>query len=113
MRFHRASAPTKHSPKTMSDAPRREGFWDLGRSVARSVRKHVSTRDEPKARKTRALSEAAGDVLFGALVVGRGENLFRRAIFHQLAQIHERRIVRGARRLLHIVRDDHDSVLGR
>jgi len=32
----------------------REEFCDLGRSVARSVRKHVSTRDEPKAQKDRA-----------------------------------------------------------
>jgi hypothetical protein len=33
---------------------RREEFCDLGRSVARNVRKHVSTRDEPWAQKNRA-----------------------------------------------------------
>ena len=33
---------------------RREGFCDLSRSVARSVRTYVSTRDELRAQKTRA-----------------------------------------------------------
>src|SRR6185312_5072505 len=35
----------------------REAFWGLGRSVARSVLQHVSTRDEPKTQKDRALFE--------------------------------------------------------
>src|SRR6185437_3610944 len=30
----------------------------------------------------------------------------------QLAEIHERRVVRAARRLLHVVRDDGDAVIG-
>jgi hypothetical protein len=34
---------------------RREEFWDLSRSVARSVRKHVRTRDELRPKKARAL----------------------------------------------------------
>ena len=58
-----------------------------------------------------ALTEPAGDILLGALVVGRGENLFRRAEFHQLAQIHEGGVVGRARGLLHIVGHDDDGVI--
>ena len=39
------------------------------------------------------LAEATGDVLLGSLVIRRGEDLFRRAIFDQLAQIHEGGVV--------------------
>src|SRR5215211_6570441 len=63
-------------------------------------------------------AELARDVLLGALVVGRGEDLLRRRILHELADAlglvgaqvdgEERGAVGDARRLLHVVRDDDD-----
>ena len=70
--------------------------------------------DPARARCAPQLSaKPAGDVLLGSLVIRRGEDLLGRAIFDQLAQIHEGGIVAGARRLLHVVGDDHDGVVGR
>src|SRR5437899_5486001 len=56
------------------------------------------------------LAELSGDVLLGALVVGRREDLLRRRVLDQLPGEQERRGVGNARRLLHVVRDDHDRV---
>ena len=42
----------------------------------------------------------------------RGEDLAGRAELDQLAEIHEGGEVRDARRLLHVVGDDHDRVVG-
>ncbi|EGY02120.1 hypothetical protein AZA_21096 [Nitrospirillum viridazoti Y2] len=50
--------------------------------------------------------------MLGLLFLGRGEDGVGGAIFHQLAQIHEGGEVGNAGRLLHIVRDDGDAVVG-
>ena len=51
----------------------------------------------------------ARDVILGFLVFGICENSFGDAILDQIAKQHERGVVRRARRLLHVVSDDHDS----
>src|SRR6266545_6119396 len=57
-----------------------------------------------------ALAEPAGDVVLGLLLARIGEQLARHTELHQLAQEHESRVVRYARRLLHVVGDDDDGV---
>src|SRR3990170_4202668 len=63
------------------------------------------------------LSEAAGDVVFRPLVLGESEDVGRVPVFDQLpgaafmGEQHERRVVRHAGRLLHVVRDDDDGEL--
>src|SRR5664279_3269711 len=61
-------------------------------------------------RSCRGSAEAAGDVILGFLALGLQEQLVRFAEFDQFAQIHVRREVGHARRLLHVVRDDGDRV---
>src|SRR5216684_4015293 len=56
-------------------------------------------------------AEAAGDVVLGAAIARRRENLVGLVEFDQLAKIHERGLVRNARGLLHVVGDDGDSVV--
>src|SRR5215469_10883024 len=56
------------------------------------------------------LSEPAGDVIFGLLIRGLGEDLFRLVEFDQLAQQEEAGEFRDACRLLHIVRHDYDGI---
>src|SRR5687767_1976555 len=56
------------------------------------------------------LPEPAGDVVLRALVAGIGEELARDAGLDQLSEQHEASVVRHPRRLLHVVRDDHDRV---
>src|SRR6516162_4647003 len=58
-----------------------------------------------------ASAEAAGDVVLGAPVRGRGEHLARGVELDQLAEIHEGGIIRDARRLLHVVGHDGDGVI--
>src|SRR6476619_5383026 len=53
---------------------------------------------------------AAGDIILGALLARVGEDLARLAIFDHLAEVEERRPLRHARGLLHVVRDDRDRV---
>src|SRR3954470_5324137 len=57
-----------------------------------------------------ALPELARDVLLRAGVTGVREDLLRRRVLDELAEEHERRRVRDARGLLHVVGDDHDRV---
>src|SRR6185437_3762169 len=57
-------------------------------------------------------AEASGDVVFGLSLLGMGEDRFRLVELDKLAQIHEGGIVRAPRRLLHIVRDDDDAIVG-
>src|SRR6266849_8169671 len=56
-------------------------------------------------------AEPAGDVILGTSIARRGENLAGLVEFDQLTQIHEGGLVRDARRLLHVVGDDGDSVV--
>src|SRR3954470_23782268 len=56
------------------------------------------------------LPELARDVLLGAGVARIAEDLPRRRVLDELAEQHERRRVRHARGLLHVVRDDDDRV---
>src|SRR5262249_5261408 len=57
-------------------------------------------------------AEAPGDVFLGPLVLGVGEYRLGDAVFNQLPEIHEGGEVRRPRRLLHVVRDDDDAVVG-
>src|SRR5262245_21678442 len=57
------------------------------------------------------LAEAAGDVVLRAAIARSGEHLARGVELDQLAEIHEGGEVGDARRLLHVVGDDHDRVV--
>src|SRR3954453_14466851 len=59
----------------------------------------------------RDLAEAAGDVVLRASIARRGEHLARVVELDQLAEIHEGGEIGDARRLLHVVGDDHDRVV--
>src|SRR5256885_15040058 len=56
------------------------------------------------------LPESSSHVVFGQLLRRRGEDLVRPVALDELAEPEERRHVRNAGRLLHVVRDDHDRV---
>src|ERR1700730_15985749 len=56
-------------------------------------------------------AEPAGDVVLGASIARRGENLVGLVELDQLAEIHEGGLVRDARRLLHVMGDDGDGVV--
>src|ERR1700733_5499542 len=58
-----------------------------------------------------ALAEPAGDVVLGASIARRREDLIGLVELDQLAEIHERGFVRDARGLLHIMGDDGDGVV--
>src|ERR1700723_3719745 len=58
-------------------------------------------------------AEPAGDVVLGASIARRGENLVGFVEFDQLPEIHEGGLVRDARGLLHIVGDDGDGIVFR
>src|SRR3954447_22514576 len=58
-----------------------------------------------------SLAEPASDVVLGASIARRGENLVGLAELDQFAQIHEGGLVGDARGLLHVVRDDGDGVV--
>src|SRR5208283_5060865 len=58
-----------------------------------------------------ASAEAAGDVILGTPVGGRGEHLAGGIELDHLAEIHEGGVVRHARRLLHVVGDDRDRIV--
>src|SRR5256886_11903918 len=56
-------------------------------------------------------AEPAGDVVFRFFLLRLDENLVGHAEFHHLSEIHIRRVVRNARRLLPVVSDDHDRIV--
>src|SRR4051794_13467502 len=56
-------------------------------------------------------TEPAGDVVLGASIARRGENLVGFVELDQLAEIHEGGLVGDARRLLHVMGDDGDGVI--
>src|SRR5215212_7374704 len=55
--------------------------------------------------------KSAGNVILSQLFTRGREHLLSRVYFDQLAEEEEGRSVGNARRLLHVVRDDHDRVL--
>src|SRR3954466_4358967 len=59
----------------------------------------------------RHLAEAAGDVVLRASIARRGEHLAGVVELDQFAEIHEGGEIGDARRLLHVVGDDHDRVV--
>src|SRR6266404_613148 len=59
-----------------------------------------------------ASAEAAGDVVLGASIARRREDLVGLVEFDQLTKIHKGSAVRDAGRLLHVVGDDYDGVIG-
>src|SRR6185503_18706695 len=58
------------------------------------------------------LAEAAGDVVLGVLLARPHADVAGAAELDQVAEIHVGGEVRAARRLLHVVRDDDDGVVG-
>src|SRR3954447_12493971 len=58
------------------------------------------------------LAEAAGDVVLRTSLARVEEDRVRRPELDQIAQIHEGGVLRGARRLLHVVGDDRDGAVG-
>src|SRR5258706_917077 len=56
-------------------------------------------------------AEPAGDVILRPLVFGVRKNFVRHAELDQLTKVHECRLPRHARSLLHVMRDDHDGVV--
>src|ERR1700741_3098865 len=61
---------------------------------------------------TRKSAEPAGDIVAGPRGGRAGEDLVRGAVFDQLAQVHEARIVADAGGLAEVVSDDDDGVVG-
>src|SRR5260370_18201177 len=57
------------------------------------------------------IAEGARDVVLRASIARRGEHLAGRVELDQLPEIHEGGEVGDARRLLHVVGDDHDRVV--
>src|SRR3954452_18322048 len=57
-------------------------------------------------------AEATGDVILGFLALGTDEDLVGAAELDQLAEVHVGSIVGHPRRLLHVVGDDRDGVIG-
>src|SRR5689334_22589001 len=57
-------------------------------------------------------AEATGDVVLGLLLLRLDENFVGDSEFHHFPEIHVGRVVRNARGLLHVVRDDYDGVVG-
>src|SRR5919109_152909 len=57
------------------------------------------------------LSESAGDIVLGQLLARCREDLLRAVELDELAEPEEGRVVGHARRLLHVVRDDHDRIV--
>src|ERR1700704_2732403 len=58
-----------------------------------------------------SLTEASGDVVVGAAIFRRGENLAGGTYLHQLAHEHESGDIRYAGGLLQVVRDHDDAIL--
>ena len=56
------------------------------------------------------LSKSSHDVIFGFLLLGRGEHFFAVVIFDQFALQEEGGVIGGAGGLLHGVRDEDDGV---
>src|SRR5438128_11374970 len=57
------------------------------------------------------LAKPPGNVILGASIARRGENLVGVVELAQFAEIHERGLVGDAGRLLHVMRDDRDGVI--
>src|SRR5262252_4510685 len=57
------------------------------------------------------LTEPPGDVVLGDLLPGVGENLFRSVMLDESAEHEEGRVLRNARRLLHVVGHDDDRIV--
>src|SRR6056297_619700 len=58
-----------------------------------------------------ASADAPGDVAFGALILGVGENGPGVAVFDKVAEMEERGLLADAGGLLHRVRDDHNGIV--
>src|SRR4029453_2419819 len=61
--------------------------------------------------RRRASAETTGDVVLGGPIARRGEYLAGFVEFNQFAKIHEGGAVGYARRLLHVVSDNHDRIV--
>src|SRR5690606_5866396 len=63
------------------------------------------------ARSGRASSEPPGDVRLRALLARVGEDAVGGPVLHQLTPVEKGRVIRDARRLLHVVGHDDDRVV--
>src|SRR5690606_23553906 len=86
----------------------------LSLSMSRSCRRLRSRRGSGRARCTHPNATSAvtpGDVVLRPALARAGEDRVRIAVLDQVAHVHERRVIRHARRLLHVVRHDDDAVI--
>src|SRR5829696_3340939 len=56
-----------------------------------------------------ASTKSSSYVVFRLFLRGIGKNFAREIVLHQFSQVEEGRVIRDARGLLHIMRDDHDG----
>src|ERR1039458_8388167 len=85
------------------------------RRSARTVSRPRNKRNATTARAAISpcrLAESSGDVILGLFLAGIDENLVGDIEFDQFAHVHVSGVVRHARCLLHVVRDDGDGVVG-
>jgi hypothetical protein len=57
------------------------------------------------------LTKAPSDVIFGLFLVGLSENFLGGTEFNHIPLVKERRVIRDARRLLHIMSHDRNRVV--
>src|SRR4051794_40466163 len=117
-----AALPARSSP-SRSDASMRSRFSATRTAMTSTCSRSCSSSPwKPDLRFTPASSEATGDVVLGALVARVREHLLGVVVLDEHAGpgvadlVHlggeERAAVAHAGRLLHVVGDDHDRVLG-
>src|SRR5215475_12537851 len=75
------------------------------------MRADVSIDTRPPSRVPEALTEPAGDVVLGFLLLRLDEDRVGDVVLDQLAEVHVGGVVGHARRLLHVVGHDHDREL--
>src|SRR5205085_8577886 len=81
---------------------------EVGRRLALKIDALVLLEDS--APELEVSTEATGDVVLGPRLLWRRKERLRAIELDELAEVEKRRMVAHARRLLHVVRDDHDRV---
>src|SRR3954454_13478324 len=71
----------------------------------------VPARSSASTGSTVRLTKSPGHVIFGQFLEGVRKDPIRRTEFNETPQPEEPRVIRHARRLLHVVRDDDDGVV--
>src|SRR5215469_288858 len=57
-------------------------------------------------------TKPSSNVVFSMFLLGSGKDAFGFVELDQLTKVHERGVIRAARRLLHVVSDDRDAIIG-